>query len=383
MPPRAGAGEGGSAPRVDAGMMEADAGRPEGGAGQGGMPSAGGKAPTGGRSGAPSEPSLMEIERARVLLSGHSLTDNPIADYIEAIAASRGRDYDWEQQIIIGSPLRYRTRGESSSDPNFSGYSMGKNRSGDNKNLLQELASPTTIGANENYDTLIVTERHDIMAVILWEDTVPLLRHYHDRMREHESNARTLFYQCWPDIDSSDPQAWIDYQSEETAAWECAASKVNLSLQRDGAPQNVGVAPVAVALAKFVERVLDGSVPGVDSLSDVFTDDVHVTSIGAFVAAAAAYSATFQASPVGAEPPSGISPEAANVALEVAWDVVSKYLLAGSGQWTRSMDECRTLLTELCPKYLAIRGDSGDCSKWASADGPMSWPDTSFPLPAP
>lgn len=380
-----GAGGGGDTPREDAGVVDPDAGRPDGGAGQGGMPSGGRKAPpTSGASGAPSEPSgLMERQSARVLLSGHSLTDNPIGDYLQLLAEGRQRDYGWEQQIIIGSPLRFRTRGESSSDSSFSGYSMGKNRDGSEKDLLQELESPTAIGASESYDTLIVTERHDVMDVIQWEDTVPLLRHYHDRLREHDSRARTIFYQCWPDIDSSDPQAWIDYQTEETAAWECAASKVNLSLQRDGAPQAVSVAPVAVALAKFVERVLAGSVPGVSGLTDVFTDDVHVTELGAFVAAAAAYSATFQSSPVGAQPPSGISAEAANIALEVAWDVVSKYLRAGSGQWNRTMEDCRTRLSALCPKYMAIRDRTTDCSIWQRADGPMSWPDASFPLPAP
>jgi hypothetical protein len=378
-------GTGGTVPREDAGTVDPDAGRPDGGggAGQGGMPSAGRKAPpTGGSSGSPSEPTgLTERDSARVLLSGHSLTDNPIGDYLADLAEARDRDYGWEQQIIIGSPLRFRTRGESSSG--FAGYSMGKNRDGSEKDLLQELESPTAIGSSESYDTLIVTERHDIMDVIQWEDTVPLLRHYHDRLREHESSARTLFYQSWPDIDSGNPQAWIDYQTEETAAWECAASKVNLSLQSDGAPQAVSVVPVAVALAKFVERVLAGSVPGVTDLTDVFTDDVHVTSLGAFVAAAAAYSATFQASPVGAQAPSGVSADAANIALEVAWDVVSKYLRAGTAQWTRPMEECRTRLSALCPKYMAIRDRDTDCSIWGRADGPMSWPDTSFPLPAP
>ena len=379
-----GGGEAGRAPAEDAGVAP-DAGGADGGGGQGGMPRGGRTAPpSGGMSGSDSQPGgLTERASARVLLSGHSLTDNPIGDYLEQLAEQRGRDYGWEQQIIIGSPLRFRTRGESSSDPSFSGYSLGKNRAGSEKDLLQELQSPTAIGSSERYDTLIVTERHDIMDVIQWEDTVPLLRHYHDRLREHASAARTLFYQSWPDIDRGNPEPWIAYQTDELAAWECAASKVNLSLQRDGAPQAISVMPVAVALAKFVERVLAGGVPGASGLDAVFTDDVHVTSLGAFVAAAAAYSTTFEASPVGAQAPSGVDAGAASVALEVAWEVVSKYLGAGSGQWNRTMDDCRTRLSALCPKYMSIRDRSDDCSLWQRADGPMSWPDTSFPLPAP
>lgn len=332
---------------------------------------------------------LQARDRARVLLSGHSLTDNPVGDYLAWLAQQHRRDYGWEQQIVIGSPLRYRTRGPDSSDPSFGGYSLGKNREGSEKNLLRELAMPTAIEASERYDTLVVTERHDILDVIVWEDTIPLLRHFHDRVLEHESQARTLFYQSWPSIERSDPQPWIAYQTKERDAWECAASKVNLSLQRDGAQPTVSVLPVAVALAKFLERVLSSSVPGVssgqaDPLDVVFTDDVHLTALGAFVAAAATYSSVFSSSPAGVDPPADIDAAAAKVAADVAWEVVSSYLRTARAASLRSMEECRTLLATLCPDYMAMRErDDTECSVWPQADGPLGWPDSSFPLPAP
>jgi hypothetical protein len=317
---------------------------------------------------------------ARVMLSGHSLTDNPIADFVELLAMQHTRSYGWEQQIEIGSPLRWRTRGEDSSSSGWSGYALGKNRDGRGKNILDELAEPTEIGASERYDTLVVTERHDILAAIRGEDTVPYLRHFHDRLREQKSDARTLFYQSWPDIDG-DPQTWIDYQAKELVAWECAASKVNLSLERDGAPAAVSVIPVAVALAELLERMLAS---GGSDLSALFTDDVHPTRLGSFLAAAATYSAVFGTSPVGAPVPENIDPAAGRLALEVAWEVVSDYNRKGATDPSRrSMEDCRTLLTSFCPEYLAIRGLSADCSVWQGPGSPMSWPDTSFPLPAP
>lgn len=328
-------------------------------------------------------------ESARVMLSGHSLTDNPIANFVELLAQQKSRSYGWEQQIVIGSPLRYRTRGEDSNASDFSGYSLGKNRDGAEKNILRELASPTAIAATERYDTLVVTERHDILAVIRGEDTVAYLRHFHDRLREQKSDARTLFYQSWPDIDRANPQPWIAYQAKELVAWECAAAKVNLSLQRDGAEAAVSVIPVAVVLAKFLERVLGGAVPELSGtrdqqLSALFTDDVHLTRLGSYLAAAATYSAVFGSSPVGATPPENVNAAAAKLALEVAWDVVSNYNRAGkSDPALRSMEECRSQLSTFCPDYMAIREMSADCTAWQRADGPMSWPDTSFPLPAP
>lgn len=330
-------------------------------------------------------------ERARVLISGHSLTDNPLGDYVAKLAQQHARDYGWEQQIVIGSPVRYRTRGDDSHDPNFSGYSLGKNRDSFEKNILHELAMPTGIGADEHYETLVITERHDILGVIGGEDTVPLLRHYHDRLREHANQTRTLFYQSWPEIDLSKPEAWIAYQSRELGAWECAASKVNLSLERDAAAPTVTVIPVAVALAKFVERVLAGAVPELggtqqERLGAIFMDDVHLTALGAYLAAAATYSAVFASTPAGVEPPPNVNASAAALASDLAWEVVSTYYRATVEPWRRSMEDCRSQLSALCPEYMAIRqleDKSNFCSMWQKPDGPLSWPDASFPLPAP
>lgn len=330
-------------------------------------------------------------DRARVLLSGHSLTDNPLGDYVAQLAQQHTRNFGWEQQIVIGSPVRYRTRGENSNDPDFSGYSLGKNRDGFEKNILQELAMPSGIAADERYETLVITERNDILGVISGEDSVPLLRHYHDRMREHADETRTLFYQSWPEIDLTKPEAWIAYQTKELGAWECAASKVNLSLERDAARPTVTVIPVAVALAKFVERVLAGAAPELGSsqqelLSAIFKDDVHLTALGAYLAAAATYSAVFASTPAGVETPPNVNASAAKLASEVAWEVVSTYNRSTAEPWRRSMEDCRSQLSALCPEYMAIRklqDQNNFCGMWQKPDGPLSWPDSSFPLPAP
>lgn len=327
--------------------------------------------------------------RARMLLSGHSLTDNPLADNVQAIAEGRGRDFNWEQQIIIGSPLRVRTRGDDPNSSRFAGYTLGKNRSGSGKDLLRELASPTTIGANERYDTLVVTERHDILDVITWESTIPFLRHYHDRLRTHEPSARAIFYQTWSDVNKASPQAWIDYQAKELVAWECAASKVNQSLQADGLPRAVTVVPTGVVLARFVQRALEGSVPGISGsteqrLNMIFADNVHMTPLGAYVMSAAVYAAIFAETPASATPPSGVDAAAAKAGAEIAWEVVSDYNRAGHEPWLRPLDQCGTMVGALCPEYYSIRDRSPQCGDyWAGRDSPYKWPDTSLPLPAP
>jgi len=327
--------------------------------------------------------------RARVLLSGHSLMDNPLADSLEVIASGRDRDYGWEQQIVIGSPLRARTRGNDANGSSFPGYSYGKNRSGSQKDMLSELASPTAIGSNESYDALVVTERHDILDVVTWEKTVPYLRHYHDRLRTHEPNARTIFYQSWWEMDKSNPQAWIDYQAKELVAYECVAAKVNQSLQADGLPRAVTVVPAGLVLARFVKVALEGGIPGIsgsaqDRLNAIFTDNVHLTRLGAYVMAAAVYAAVFAESPASATPPSDVDRAAAVAGAQVAWDVVSQYNRAGNEPWQRPLDQCRTMVSALCPDYQTFRGRPVQCGDyWTSGESPFGWPDSSFPLPAP
>lgn len=324
-----------------------------------------------------------------MLLSGHSLTDNPLADDVQAIAEARGRDFNWEQQIIIGSPLRIRTRGDDPNSSRFPGYAQGKNREGSGKDLLRELASPTTIGANERYDTLVVTERHDILDVLSWESTIPFLRHYHDRLRTYEPSARAILYQTWPDVDKASPQAWIDYQAKELVAWECAASKVNQSLLADGLPQAVTVVPTGLVLARFVQRALDGSIPGITGtttqrMNMIFGDTVHMTPLGAYVMSAAVYAAVFAETPASATPPSNIDAAAATAGAQIAWEVVSDYHRAGNEPWLRPLDQCRTMVSALCDEYYSIRDRSPQCGDyWSGSDSPYKWPDSSFPLPAP
>ena len=96
--------------------------------------------------------------------------------YLSHIVAAKGHDYGWEQQLAGGSPIRVRTRGNSYDATTFDGYSIGLNRSGHSKNILRELEAPTSIGASERYDTLVITERNDILATIHVEGTVPYLR---------------------------------------------------------------------------------------------------------------------------------------------------------------------------------------------------------------
>ena len=329
---------------------------------------------------------------ARVLLSGHSLIDNPVArPYLESMAQSRGHDYNWERQIIIGSPIRVRTRGMDGGASTFTGYAQGGNKDGTNKDLLAELRSPTSIGASERYDTLVIAERNDFLGTLAYEGTIQFLRHYHDRLREQNDDARTFLYQTWPQIDPADPEEWLAYVEKELILWECAAAKVNLTLERDGFPKAVSVLPTGVALVRFLRAALDGQLPGIsgsptERVHAVLTDDVHLSPAGAYLMAASIYAAVFGQSPVGLPAPGDpnpVSAELASAAAEIAWEVVSSYQGRSDKPWDRTMEECNQALTDVCPDFWSIHNSNIDCAHWGDARQAFQWPDTSIPLPPP
>src|SRR5687768_932507 len=72
-------------------------------------------------------------ERIGFLLSGHSLTDEPIGAMIAEIATSLGHDTSWQRQNVVGSPISARTVGHRNDprDPGafpWVGYSNGRGR---------------------------------------------------------------------------------------------------------------------------------------------------------------------------------------------------------------------------------------------------------------
>ena len=61
-----------------------------------------------------------------------------------------------------------RTLGDSWDNLDWPGYRTGKNKTGQDMDVIAELLAPQTLGPGEQYDTLVITERHDILDTIRW-----------------------------------------------------------------------------------------------------------------------------------------------------------------------------------------------------------------------
>jgi len=327
----------------------------------------------------------FELLRNNTFISGHSLMDNPYADYLQLINQSLNVQYQWNQQIGIGSPIRVRTSGNQLPPNDWLGYHSGKNRDSFDMDVISELTSPTTIGPNALYDALLITERHDIVDVIRWEYTNSLLHHYHNRLLAGNDQGETYLYHSWLNIDPADPQDWIGFETLMLNAWECVADKVNLTLQSEGKTRSINVIPAGWALTQLLQHILDDEVPGfsgtdAQKIDDLFSDNVHLNEAGVYYMAAISFAVVNKRSPEGAAIPAVIANNTAVVLQQLAWQYAQEYL---ANYRPKTMASCRQIMVnQICPRYFNFTGNSeqiGACVDWMNNTGfssnPFNWPD--------
>lgn len=303
-------------------------------------------------------------DRVTFFVSGHSLTDDPLADFVVQIAGSHGLAAEYNQQIIVGSPIRVRTRGYAAAG--WSGYREGKNRAGGTGlDVVAELRSPRTV--SRPYDALVLTERHDLMSVLEWEDTVRFARHLHDRLEEGNPSSTTYLYSAWLGLRNlDDPAAWIRYERAASPVWECVASRIQTSLDAEGRSSRVTTIPIGGALAELVERALAGRVRSLaasstrGTLRRIFSDDVHLTTEGAYFAAAFVFSHLFGRTPQGATAPREVNPELAGELEAIAWELAQRSLASGARP---TLPACRAMMRDtFCREFWTYTGQPSQVS---------------------
>lgn len=338
------------------------------------------------------EIALVPRDSARVFISGHSLTWDPLGETVLSLAKSLGKDFNFNEQLVSGSPIRVRTFGPDWNAKDWQGYKLGKNREGENLDVINELKTPKTLGKGEKYDTLVITERHDLLGTIMWEDTIGLLRHYNDRLIDGNPNAHTFFYQSWLDIDKKDPSIWIDHTKKDRHAWECVASKVNLTLNSEGRKDYIETLPTGAALVELVEKVIKNEVKGItgtteEKLNILFQDNVHMTAAGSYFVSLVTYSAVFRSPSMGGEVPAGINTDTAKDLQNIAWNYIKQYYTTPDAG-KHSMEECRAYIAStVCPSFWLEQkkpNKTSECqanfSDPNAEENPFRWPDPKLKL---
>jgi hypothetical protein len=282
----------------------------------------------------PLPPVPSSSDSVAVFISGHSLIDEPLPQYLVEIARSGGRTLEWNKQTGPGSPIVERSRGIPPGADQLAGYRFGMNRGGNGLDVLDEFRTPRTVAASR-YDILLITEQHGALGNLMWNDTVRALRSYHDRFMETNSRGQSFFFEPWLNVDQlDDPRRWIEFTRRESRVWGCVTSTINASLDAQGRSDRIINIPAGVAIAELLERAVSKpGVPGVtaDDVSQtvrrLFSDDVHLTEVGVYYTALVTHGVIFrsQSGASDLQLPGGVTPELSGRLAEIAWDVVSRY----------------------------------------------------------
>lgn len=300
-------------------------------------------------------------DRVRAFYSGHSLSEG-IPEVVAQIARSLGHRLDFEVQVLSYSLLRQRTKGEAPGAAGWPGYRSGHNRSGAGLDVAEELGKPQRLGPQDKYDTLVVTERHDLPSIARTERTAFYLSEMTKHLLAGNPDAEVLFYHSWLHIDPDAPLPWIDYERSVSRLWECLASRANLDLPRRGNAPRIRVLPGGSALAELVAELWEGKVPGVTAAAPgarvrlTFSDTVHMSEIGRYYMALVHYAVLFGGSPEGAVAPTAIAPETSRYMQALAWRYAISYGKHADAAASRDMAECRRIMQdEVCPASVAFQ----------------------------
>ena len=300
----------------------------------------------------------------KLFISGHSLTNRPLPDFLAAIAADRGVPLEWNMQHLEGSSLRMRTQG--SGTPPLAGYRDGVDRNRQRVDVLREIAPVDGVPL---YDTLMLTEVHTLLESLLWNDTIGHATDYVERFNQGSPLGQTYLYASWLNVDDLDkPDRWIAYENAANRAWQCTAIELNRRLDAKGVTRPVRLIPAAQALAALVDQAL--SPQGLAGISQdtpkatmelLFADDVHLTETGNYYNALVTHMALYGSLP---ETPwhGDIAPETAQTLAEFAQQFMTRW----RRQENRVQINCADYFAEdFSSIYLAYVRDA----KWRADEG--------------
>ena len=307
--------------------------------------------------GSPVTPPAPEgpLDSASVFFSGHSLINLETPNFFRQIGQRQGLASNYQLQMGLGSAIRFRL-----SCPMNGQEADGTDIS---YNLATELAQVGT------YDTLILTENHNIMGMIAFEASTAMALRFVDLFRAGSANGRVFLFETWIGVGTAPSsatntqlQTWLDRVAREKVAWQCLASKVN---EHRELASPMRLVPASQALAAVVADVRAGNAPGITSLDQIFADDVHLEHLGNYLMALLHYGVSYQRSPIGVASTSlaplfdtafDVPPATANYLQTLAARYVNQ-TFDDAADSQRTTAACLTALADVCSQ-------SPDATDW-------------------
>jgi hypothetical protein len=256
----------------------------------------------------------------RVVLSGHSLTDpvpNPLSIFVKAAGGPASRGMRIDASTVPGSTARYRWEPEM--------------------NLPVDARRDIA-----KYDTLVLTERVPVRSAMEWEDAQEVARKWFEHAWTEGNGgngASTIYYASWIGIKSGPgntdeydlpAEREIPFRERldlEMTTWQQIADHVNAN--RPAGSPAMRVIPGPKILAAVFDAIQAGTAPGLTEMQDLFEDEIHPNSKGAYLVALAHFAVIYGRDPRSVPKLHGEAgwptPDQAEWMKGLVWDVLRAY----------------------------------------------------------
>lgn len=269
----------------------------------------------------------LQSQDYKAFYVGHSLSDQ-IPDMVKSLAADHySADFDWVYQSIPGAPLRWQWDRKDAMDyypidPHYYGF------------YDTDYGLPAG-----NYDILVLTESVPRYVDIIAE-TYQYADSFYRYAMQYNPDLRVYLYEDWHCVLSGTPTGcdydvdsnpWRQRLADDLPMWESVVDTLNARFQ-PAIP--VCMIPAGQGLAMLYDSIQAGVVPDLDSIQDIFSDNIHLTDVGKYFIACIHFATLYETSPVGLTNQlhywwgGEFDPPSAALALkfqEIAWEAVLTY----------------------------------------------------------
>lgn len=213
---------------------------------------------------------------------GHSLMSD-IPDMVSALA---GGSMKFRHQDIPGAPLRWQWE-EATRKSNFEPQFQGRYHT----HLSKEFKVLVMVDSVPRGDEASINESIDFAGRFL------------TYARRQNPSVRAFYYEPWHDLKSGTPQrsqydtsspsremTWRPRIKEDRTKWDRVVVEVN---KKNPGQVPLKLVPVATGLGMVFDAIHAGRVPGLKSINDLFSDEIHLNPLGKYFSACIHYRAIF------------------------------------------------------------------------------------------
>jgi len=199
----------------------------------------------------------------------------------------------------------------------------------------------TTELATASHDVFVMTEAVPLKNHLQWSNTHQYADSFHTLAQQYVPNCQTYIYETWHCTttgtpngcpwDNDDALAWRPRLTADLPSWEGIPNAVNVITS--GPPMLV--VPAGQCFARLYDSIAAGAfLPTYDTITDLFSDDIHMNDIGNYFVALVMYATIYKDNPVGLtnqtymgnnQPYNAPSVAHAAKMQQIVWDVLCAY----------------------------------------------------------